>query len=111
MSSIIRFDSNASVGIANGETTSAAIDFRQYAFGGIKMPGTITSTTLKYTVAEKSDGTFVDLYDSTNTLINPTIAASRAYPLPDELAGWPYFKIVLGSAEGAARVLTFVAKG
>lgn len=111
MSTIRRADSVTLVDIANNGTTSAAIDFRNYAGGAVAIPSAITSTTLTFTVSNSATGTFTALYDGTNTQSSITIAASRAYPLPDELFAWPYFKFVLGSAEGAARVLTFVAKG
>lgn len=111
MSAVTRFDSQTTVTIASAGTTSAAIDGQAYAFYGLIMPGTITSTAMTFTVSDKSDGTFVALYDETNTQVSVTIAASRAYNLPDALAAWPWFKIVMGSSEAADRSLILCAKG
>lgn len=111
MSKLSRSDSVTTVTIANGGTTSAAIEARAYAIYGLIFPAALTSTAMTFTVAEKVDGTYTALYDSTGTAVSVTVAASRAFDLPSALASWPYFKIVLGSAEGAARTLYLVAKG
>jgi hypothetical protein len=74
------------------------------------MPAAFTGTTLTFQVS--ADGsTYQALYDSTGAnQVSMAVAASRSYDLPAELASWPYWKIVSGSAEGDARSLTVVSK-
>lgn len=96
--------------IANGQTTSGAIDARGLSQIGLVMPSAFTGTTISFNVS--ADGaTYQALYDATNTLVSVTVAASRSYALPSTLLAWPYFKIVSGSAEAAARTLTITGKG
>lgn len=111
MSQLIRTGGATAITIANGETTSAAIASDRTAMYGLIFPASMTSTNLQFTVCGSLAGTYVALCDSTGTLVSMTIASSRAYDLPSALAPWPFFKIVLGTAETGAKVLTLCAKG
>jgi hypothetical protein len=96
--------------IANGATTSDAVRAAGFALFGLVMPSSFTGTTLTFTVSH--DGTtYQALYDNTGTAVSLTVAASRSFDLPTALASWPYFKVVSGSSEGAARTLQIVKKG
>ena len=97
--------------IANGATASDAFDARGFVIFGLIMPAAFTGTTITFTVAEVEDGTYQALYDTSNVQVSLTVAVSRSYDLPAELAAWPFWKIVSGSAEGAARSLKIAAKG
>ena len=98
------------VTIANGTTTSEAINSAGYALFGLVMPSAFTGASVTFTTSH--DGTtYQALYDTTNTQVSLTVAASRNYDLPTSLASWPYFKIVSASSEGAARTLYIVKKG
>lgn len=99
----------ATIAIANGETVSSAFDASQFASFGLVMPSAFTGATISFQVS--ADGvTYQALYDSTNTLVSVTVAASRSYDLPSTLAAWQSFKVVSASAEGAARSLVVVEK-
>lgn len=78
---------------------AAEIDISWAAGGGFILPTGETMVTLTFYVAEKKGGTYKQLYDKTNAAISRTVAASRAYPLPDEIYGFPWLKIV-GNADG-----------
>jgi hypothetical protein len=97
--------------IANGATTSDFCNAAMWAMFGLIMPAAFTGTTLTFTVCNTPAGTYQALYDVSNATVSLTVAVSRSYDLPAELSAWPYFKIVSGSAEGAARSLIIVKKG
>jgi hypothetical protein len=99
-----------SLAIANGQTVSAAFNASDCAAFGLQMPAAFTGTTVSFQVSADDGTTYQALYDTTNTLVSMTVAASRSYDLPAELAAWDHFKIVSGLAEGAARTLIVVGK-
>ena len=96
--------------IANGATSSDAFNAGTCAAFGLQLPAAFTGTAVTFTVS--GDGsTFQDLYDATGaTKISVAVTQGRSYDLPAELTAWPYFKVVSGSAEGAARSLVVVGK-
>jgi len=102
------------VTIANGGTTSEAIRMDSYAFGGLILPGTLTSTACTFTVCNTAGGTFVPLADATGAHISITVAASHAIAITgtagEALAPWAFIKLVFGSAESGDRLVTIVLK-
>ena len=105
-----RIISGGSVTILNGATDSGAFNMKDVAFVGLIIPAAFTGASISFKVSDKSDGTFVQLYDETGTLVSVAVGASRAYALPAAISGWQYVKVVSASAEVADRVLTFVTK-
>lgn len=100
------------VNIANGGVTSQAIASSGAAMYGLIFPAALTSTGMLFTVCDTAAGTFVALYDSLGIIVaSIPVGTTRGLDLPTALAPWPFFKVVLGSAEAAARVLTLVTKG
>lgn len=96
--------------IAISSSTSSAIPITGKVILGLVVPSAITGTAFTFTVSH--DGTtYQALYDTTNTQVSLTVAASRNYDLPSELASWPYFKIVSNGTEAAARTLYVTMKG
>lgn len=94
--------------IANGGTTSNALDIRGYTEVGFVLP-TMTGTAITYQVS--ADGTtFGVLYDKTGTAISVTTASSRAFPVHEAAKAFGFLKLVSGSAEGAARTIKVVVK-
>jgi hypothetical protein len=99
--------------------SNAPIDFRGWAGGMFTTPSTMDATTvIGFTVCSDPTGTFLPLYDKTNTLVTVTVTlnASRAYPLPDELFGVPYFKLWTQAAgvdvnQTGAKTFTLSLKG
>jgi hypothetical protein len=94
--------------IASGQTVSSTYNNRAGSALGLVMPAAFTGTTLTFKVSTDNT-TFQSLYDTTNTLVSLTVAASRSYQLPAALATWPYIQVVSGSSEGASRSLVVVA--
>lgn len=97
--------------IQNGATASSVMDARGFSMFALLLPTAFTGVALTFNVS--TDGVnFTQLYDSANNPVTiSTVAAGRAYPLPDELAAWPFWQIVSGTTETARRILQIVAKG
>jgi len=95
--------------IASGQTKSNGVDFVDAAFGGLVLPASFTGTTLTFEVSADNT-TYQALTDRYGAAISMTVAQGKSYPLPSELAGWPWFKIVSGSTEAVDRTITIVRK-
>lgn len=86
--------------IANNGTSSAEINLgRDYDYLEIQIP-TVTSCTLKVTVAETTGGTFRDLGVGV-----ATDTTTGAYHDTWKLGGWQFIKIVSSAAQGAERLI------
>ncbi len=85
--------------IAVGAASTGPVDARGYAGGGYILPSTFDGTALTFTVCDTEGGTYQTLYDQYGGALSVTVAASRSYPLPQELFGWPYFKFVAGTSQ------------
>jgi len=96
--------------IAAGATLSDAFDSRNCEQSGIVIPAAFTGIAITFQVSADG-GTYQALYDTTNTLVSVTVAAGRSYDLPGALDAWPFWKVVSGAAELAARALVVVGKG
>lgn len=98
--------------IANGaQPTTEAFTASNFAAFGLQMPAAFTGTSITFQVSADDGATYQALYDATGTAqVSVAVAASRSYDLPAELAAWDHFKIVSGSAEGAARALIVIGK-
>jgi hypothetical protein len=102
---------DATITIPNAGTVSSIFDARNYAMFGLIVPAAFTSTSISFQVGDSEDATFQDLYDNTGTHVTLTVAQGKSYDMPTALAPWPFFKIIAGTAEGAARTITVVSKG
>jgi len=103
--------STLTVNIANGQTTSTAIDLSGASLVGIQMPAAFTGTSISFQVATSVGGTYQTMIDASGSTISKTISASKYLVIdPAEFAGVQFFKIVSGSSEGASRDLTLVAR-
>lgn len=92
--------------IANGATTSSAIETSDCSITGILIPSAFTGTSITFTAALTSGGTYYPVRqpDSTGALVTIGVTAGTFIPLIlGELVGLPFLKIVSGSAEGASR--------
>ena len=91
--------------------TATEIDMRGYAGGTVLFRAGETITTLTFYVAEKDAGAFLDgvagtyeqLYNTNNAAVSMTVAADRAYPLPDECFSVHFLKLI-GNAAAAPDV-------
>lgn len=95
----IEFDASA---------TSPAIDQRNGKLAGLILPASIASaTSCTFTVSDSESGTFVPLYDESGNAISITVAASHAVKVGlDDLAAWPWVKLVMSQAQTAGTVVT-----
>jgi hypothetical protein len=98
------------VTIANGQTTSDALDCINGTVVGILTPAALTGTAFTFSVS--ADGvTYATLYDSSGAAVSFTVAASRyVYVDPAIFAGLRYVKVISGSSEGAQRIITLVLR-
>lgn len=93
------------VAIASSGTTSAEIDLDNRVITSIQIPAAITSTTLAIHASTATGGTFT-VVRINGTDHSEAVAASKIISInPANFWGYRYIKIVMGSAEGAARTL------
>ena len=94
------------VTIAQDGTESTVINKSNFSIMGFEVPASMTSTALTFKVGAASDAT-VPLRGSDNSAISYTIDnTAGAYYMPAQYtAGYPYFRIVAGSSEAAARTI------
>ena len=94
--------SSEAISITASATTSPVIRMGDAAGGLIHViSGSVASITF-YTCHTES-GTYIAVYDSTNTIVSRTVGTSRVYAIPDELFGAEFLRIV-GDATGVIRV-------
>jgi len=82
------------VAITASASTTAEIDMRMWAGGIIIMDASAAAVSFTFYVAEQRGGTYMQLYTTNNVAVALTVAASRAYPIPDECFGAHWLKIV-----------------
>lgn len=95
--------------IAASGTTSDALSCKEACGAVIIMPAAITGTNLAFHVSDTISGTYVPVYNSSNAAVTRTVAASRAYALPDEALSAAYVKLVM-DAQAAARSIKVTTK-
>lgn len=96
--------------IPSGSATSSAVDARAHALFGIVLPSTFDGTSLTITVSTSETGTFQTLEDQYGSAITLTVEASRSYALPNDVAAWPWFKLVAGSNQTTTDTVITVVK-
>jgi len=93
-------------------TESQAIDTKGFALVGFFTPAALTGTTLTFEACQTVGGTYLPVYDSTNTQVSITVATGKYYALdPKNFQGIRFLKIKSGSTELAARVINLSLKG
>lgn len=102
---------NYPVVIANAATASAALDLGSGTVCGIYIPSSFTGTSITFTSALTFTGTYAPVKDGAGAAVSKTVAAGDyVYLDPAIFAGIQYIKVVSGSAEGAARTVTFAVR-
>ena len=97
---------SAVVPVVANIATATEIDLRGYSGGTVLFRAGETITTLTFYAAEKDAGAFLDgaagtyeqLYDTNNAAVSLTVAADRAYPLPSEVFGCHFLKLIGNAA-------------
>lgn len=98
-----QFQANETVSltILNGATMSGAFQMAGYAGGVVILPAAFDGTSLTFLVSDSEAGTYVGLYKTDDSALVPlTVQKSRAYPLPAELKGAAWVKLVAGAQTG-----------
>lgn len=95
--------------IANGSDTSAAFDLEHYPRQGVVWP-TMTAATATFLVCDTTDGTYVELVNTSGAAISVTVSSGKAMTLPAELAPWRHAKLKGNLAEAAARSIQLILK-
>ena len=92
--------------IAASATTSGEVEIpEEWTLVAIRTPSSLTGTSMTFTVAEKSGGTYLQLTDG-SAAVSITIAASKHIgldPTASRFVGVRFLKLVSGSTEGALR--------
>lgn len=97
--------------IANGATTSGAVDLKNKTLVGIEFPAALTGTSVSFTVARHGSTTFLPLYTSAGTRVSVTFTASSHIGLlASDFAGCEQVKIVSSASEGAERSITLISR-
>ena len=97
--------------IANGDTKTQAIDLGQATLCGVFVPSAFTGTAISFEASSTLAGTYVAVKDGLGASVSMTVAAGQYILIdPALMAGVRFLKVVSGSAEGAARVLTLAAR-
>lgn len=93
------------VTIANGGTTSGAVDVSGFTHVTIVMPSAWTTATLGVEVSNALAGTYVPLHDSSGA-VAITIAASQAITL--DIQSLIFIKLKASASQAAARTITLL---
>jgi hypothetical protein len=96
--------------IASGGTTSEVVNNENalVQIGALKMPAALTSTTMTYHVSVDGTNFAAMLTQAGAAFGNVAVAANAQVPLPREVLSFPFFRVVMGSAEAAARTIQLV---
>jgi hypothetical protein len=91
---LLRYPVNLSLTLVTTAADTEAIPFGDSAAGVLMIPTGSGATSLAFHVSDAKAGTYVPLYDSSNNAVTRTVAAARAYALPDECFAARWLKIV-----------------
>lgn len=103
-------DTQSSATIATGQTASAEVDLFGFTLVGLFIPSTFDGTTLTFTVATESGGTFVTLQTAGADLTITTAASKYVALDPSLFAGVRWFKIVAGSSQTTTDTVITLSK-
>lgn len=105
--------SPTTVTLASGGATTGAFPCEQFVAGGFALPSGFDAGLTSCEFEVSADGTtFYPLYDDNSAKITRTVAASRAFPLPIEMAGFAKARIKFSGGTAAAdRTIPIVLQG
>lgn len=102
---------NVTFTIANGATTSDAINLTKGTLVALEIPSTFDGTTLTFTAAEWTGsggiaGTYYPIYDASGNQVTVTTAASRRVNFsPTDFLGIKSMKLVAGTSQSTTSTL------
>ena len=87
--------------IANGATTSEALDLNGLELAGLFLPSNLTATSISLTASTAIDGTYVAVQDGFGSTYSLAGAASKYVPVNNfnVIAGLRFIKLVAGSTQ------------
>jgi hypothetical protein len=97
----------------DADLTATAVCIEGYALGTIYIPSNFDGTQIIYHVCDTYGGTYIPLgQTSDGAALTHTVAVSKAYAMPEQLFGSPYFKVETVTDQATSdTVLTFTFKG
>ena len=101
------------IAIANGGTTSAAINIGATAIRALGIPSAMTNTTVKVQGCDTEGGTYRDIYyNGVLVSVPATVSTWQGIP-PAAIYGYPFIKLVCTGTgnEAAAREITLLTEG
>jgi len=102
---------NLTATIADAATESGAVDLSGTTLVGVAFPAEFDGTAVTVKAASTSGGTYVNVYDNNGLQLSLTAAASRVITIdPVKTAGLQYIKLVAGTAQTGATVLTLITR-
>lgn len=98
--------------VAAGATVQATgLDVGGLHNWGILVPSTFDGTQIQFQTCDSFGGTYVGVYDITNTRVTMTVAAGRFYDIPGELMAIRFLKIECVTAQaGTATDFLIIGK-
>ncbi len=95
--------------ISSSGTVSTAASLNDFTLCGFILPAAFTGAAVTFQ-GSVDNVTFSTIYDSSDAAIGATVTQGRAYSLNlIDFLGYPYIKIVSGSAEGAERTIQLLS--
>lgn len=89
--------------VASGQTLQGTgSDIGGLRNWGIIIPSTFDGTQIQFQMSDTLGGTYVPVYDITNTRVLMTVAVSRFYDIPGELMGIRFLKIECLTAQATS---------
>src|SRR5688500_16800659 len=89
-----RFPNSLSVLLDSTLADSEAIPLGDFAGGLVSIPTGSSITSLTFYASDSKAGTYRQIFDAANAAVSRTVAAARAYALPDECFAVRWLKMV-----------------
>lgn len=99
------------VSIASGQSVGSLISTSGAALVGCQMPSAFTGTSISFSTATSSTGTFQELDNSSGKLSYIVGQGKYIAINPQDFYGIQYLKIISGSTEASARAINCSLKG
>ena len=99
--------------VASGATVSTHFSAGGFSAFGVVTPANLTPTSITFEVGVSGSGTIAwTPLNNLATAVSLTVAASKAYKLPDDLRPFEYFRFIAASqTSGAATYVVFGKAG
>lgn len=96
--------------VASGATVSSVFSGAGLSVLGIIVPSNLSGTAMTFEVASSVDSTTFTALTNLATSVSLTVAASKAYKLPADLAPFPFFRIVTAAQTSGPTVFQVFGK-